>query len=55
MTAADLDHDEEIALRGVYLSRLMFGWMLPPDLAYVETRSYEEFLAAACPPERGEE
>lgn len=38
--------DEELALRGVWLSRVMFGWMLDPALAFNETRSYEQFLEA---------
>lgn len=46
MNLDELDHDEELELRGVWLSRLMFGWMLPAPLAFTETRSYEEFLAA---------
>jgi hypothetical protein len=36
---------EEVARRGEWLSRLMFGWMLPSDLAYRESRSYEAWLA----------
>jgi len=38
--------DEELALRGDWLSRLMFAPLLAPPLAYREERSYEEWLAA---------
>lgn len=38
--------DEELALRRAWLSRLMFGWMLPSDLAHREDRGYEEWLLA---------
>jgi hypothetical protein len=39
--------DEEIELRGLWLSRLMFGWIvgLPED------RGYEEWLEAVFEPE----
>lgn len=41
--------DDERELRGVWLSRLMFGSLATPELAlrYVEERSYEEWLTAA--------
>jgi hypothetical protein len=45
----ELTEEEERRLRGAWMARLMFGWMLPADLAYVETRTYEEYLAAAAP------
>jgi hypothetical protein len=46
VTVIEPGSDEERELRGEWLSRLMFGWMLQQDLAYVEDRSYEDWLAA---------
>ena len=36
--------EEEIALRGLWLSRVMFGRYLTPELAFAENRSYEAWL-----------
>jgi hypothetical protein len=46
--ASDLSDEEVLELRDVWLSRLMFGWMLPFELApaYVETHTFSEFLEA---------
>jgi hypothetical protein len=40
--------DEELALRGLWLSRLMFGGLVDPALQpfTTETRGYEEYLTA---------
>ena len=41
--------DEEMEIRSVWLSRLMFGLLVAPHLAdrYVEARNYEDWLTAA--------
>ena len=36
--------DEELALRGDWLARLMFAPFLSSELAYREDRSYEQWL-----------
>jgi hypothetical protein len=38
--------EEERELRGVWMSRMMFGPFLDPVLAFREDRSYEAWLAA---------
>lgn len=38
--------DEELALRGEWMSRRMFAHLLPTPLAYLELRSYEAWLAS---------